>query len=78
MPPDVCRHHPRQGNADPVLVGQDQALRRSPLQPAQPFLHELPQDDLHWQGKDPEADKEVVRETAESHMAKIAAMLARG
>ncbi len=39
-------------------------------------LHELPQDDLHWQGKDPEADKEVVRETAESHMAKIAAMLA--
>ncbi|HEX7815556.1 UvrD-helicase domain-containing protein [Dyella sp.] len=40
------------------------------------FLHELPQDDLHWQGKDPEADKEVVRETAESHMAKIAAMLA--
>ncbi|EIL95855.1 UvrD-helicase domain-containing protein [Rhodanobacter sp. 115] len=42
------------------------------------FLHELPQDDLHWQGKDPEADKEVVRETAESHMAKIAAMLAGG
>src|ERR1700744_715402 len=40
------------------------------------FLHELPQDDLHWQGKDPEADKEVVRETAQSHMAKIAAMLA--
>ncbi|MGN6383186.1 MAG: ATP-dependent helicase, partial [Dyella sp.] len=40
------------------------------------FLHELPQDDLHWQGKDPEADKEAVRETAESHMAKIAAMLA--
>jgi len=42
------------------------------------FLHELPQDDLHWQGKDPEADKEVVRETAESHMAKIKAMLAGG
>jgi ATP-dependent DNA helicase Rep len=42
------------------------------------FLHELPQGDLHWQGKDPEADKEVVRETAESHMAKIAAMLAGG
>ena len=40
------------------------------------FLHELPQPDLHWQGKDPEADKEVVRETAQSHMAKIAAMLA--
>jgi ATP-dependent DNA helicase Rep len=42
------------------------------------FLHELPQDDLHWDGKDPEADKEAVRETAESHMAKIAAMLAGG
>jgi ATP-dependent DNA helicase Rep len=42
------------------------------------FLHELPQDDLHWQGKDPEADKEVTRETAESHMAKIQAMLAGG
>ena len=41
------------------------------------FLHELPQADLHWQGKDPEADKEVTRETAESHMAKIAAMLAQ-
>ncbi|GLQ98595.1 UvrD-helicase domain-containing protein [Dyella mobilis] len=40
------------------------------------FLHELPQDDLHWEGKDLEADKEAVRETAESHMAKIAAMLA--
>jgi ATP-dependent DNA helicase Rep len=40
------------------------------------FLHELPQDDLHWHGKDPEADKEVIRETAESHMARIAAMLA--
>ncbi|GAB3779677.1 UvrD-helicase domain-containing protein [Dyella agri] len=40
------------------------------------FLHELPQDDLHWQGKDPEADKEAVRETAESHMARIKAMLA--
>jgi ATP-dependent DNA helicase Rep len=42
------------------------------------FLHELPQDDLHWQGKDPEVDKEVVRETAESHMARIKAMLAGG
>ena len=40
------------------------------------FLHELPQADLHWQGKDPEADKEAVRETAESHMARIKAMLA--
>ncbi len=40
------------------------------------FLHELPQGDLHWQGKDPEADKEMTRETAESHMARIKAMLA--
>ncbi|WP_049623872.1 UvrD-helicase domain-containing protein [Frateuria defendens] len=45
------------------------------LQPSR-FLQELPQDDLHWQGRDPEADKEVVRETAQSHMARIAAMLA--
>jgi ATP-dependent DNA helicase Rep len=42
------------------------------------FLQELPQADLHWQGKDPEADKEVTRETAESHMARIKAMLAGG
>ncbi len=42
------------------------------------FLHELPQADLHWQGKDPEADQEVTRETAQSHMQKIAAMLAGG
>ena len=40
------------------------------------FLQELPQADLHWQGKDPDADKEAVRETAESHMARIKAMLA--
>jgi hypothetical protein len=33
------------------------------------------QADLHWQGKDPEANKEVKRETAESHTAKIGAML---
>ena len=42
------------------------------------FLHELPQADLHWQGKDPEADQLVTRETAQSHMQKIAAMLAGG
>ncbi len=30
------------------------------------------------QGKDSEADKEVTRETAQSHMAEIAAMLAGG
>ena len=40
------------------------------------FLKELPEDDLHWEGKDPEADAQVTRETAQSHMAKIAAMLA--
>ncbi|MBB3226310.1 ATP-dependent DNA helicase Rep [Luteibacter sp. Sphag1AF] len=42
------------------------------------FLQELPQDDLHWDGKDPEADAEVVRETAATHMARIKAMLAGG
>lgn len=39
------------------------------------FLQELPGADLHWDGKDPVADKEVVREAAQSHMARIAAML---
>ena len=42
------------------------------------FLQELPGADLHWDGKDPEADKSVVREAAASHMARIAAMLAGG
>jgi len=32
----------------------------------------------HRQGKDSETDEEVTRETAQSHMAKIAAMLAGG
>lgn len=40
------------------------------------FLQELPQDDLHWDGKDPEADAEVKKETAATHMARIRAMLA--
>ncbi|TAL71355.1 MAG: ATP-dependent DNA helicase Rep [Rhodanobacter sp.] len=40
------------------------------------FLAELPQADLHWQGKDPEADQATTRETAQSHMARIRAMLA--
>ena len=40
------------------------------------FLDELPDDDLHWDGQDPEADAEVKKETAESHMARIRAMLA--
>lgn len=39
------------------------------------FLRELPEADLHWQGRDPEADAEATRETAQSHMARIAAML---
>jgi ATP-dependent DNA helicase Rep len=42
------------------------------------FLEELPQDDLHWDGKDPEADAEVKMETAATHMARIRAMLAGG
>ena len=44
-------------------------------QPGQ-FLRELPQANLHWQGEDPKADKEVTRETAGSHLAKIKATLA--
>ncbi|MGA7440277.1 MAG: UvrD-helicase domain-containing protein [Luteibacter sp.] len=40
------------------------------------FLDELPDADLHWDGQDPEADAEVKKETAESHMARIKAMLA--
>jgi ATP-dependent DNA helicase Rep len=40
------------------------------------FLQELPQADLHWQGRDPEADQQTTRETAQSHMARIRAMLA--
>src|SRR5690606_28865963 len=40
------------------------------------FLAELPAADLHWEGRDPEADAEVTRETAASHMARIAALLA--
>jgi len=39
------------------------------------FLDELPQDDLHWQGRDPEADAEVTRETAEAHLARLSALL---
>jgi ATP-dependent DNA helicase Rep len=40
------------------------------------FLKELPDADLHWQGRDPEADAEVTRETAQSHLARLAALLA--
>ena len=39
------------------------------------FLKELPEAELHWQGRDPEADAEVARETAESHIARLAALL---
>lgn len=39
------------------------------------FLDELPSDDLHWQGRDPEADAAVTRETAESHLARLSALL---
>ncbi len=40
------------------------------------FLLELPRADLHWQGEDAEADQQSTRETAQSHLAKIRAMLA--
>ncbi|KGI79105.1 UvrD-helicase domain-containing protein [Oleiagrimonas soli] len=39
------------------------------------FLKELPEAELHWQGRNPEADAEVARETAESHIARLAALL---
>ncbi len=39
------------------------------------FLDELPPEDLHWDGKDPEADAEIRKDTAQSHLAKIAALL---
>ncbi|WP_256371879.1 hypothetical protein [Rhodanobacter sp. L36] len=38
----------------------------------------LSQANLHRHGTDPEADKEAVRESAESHMARIKAMLGSG
>ena len=40
------------------------------------FLKELPESDLHWQGRDPEADAEAAKETADSHIARLAALLA--
>lgn len=39
------------------------------------FLHELPEADIHWQGRDPDADAEVTRETAEAAFAKMRALL---
>jgi len=42
------------------------------------FLQELPRADLHWQGDDAEADQQATKETAQSHLAKIKAMLADG
>ncbi|HST28315.1 MAG TPA: UvrD-helicase domain-containing protein [Rudaea sp.] len=41
------------------------------------FLAELPQADLHWDGRDAEQDAEVKRETAAAHMARLAQMFAR-
>ncbi len=40
------------------------------------FLKELPQDQLHWLGRDREADQAVTRETAETAIARMKAMLA--
>ena len=63
-----------EGITDAVVVGQEigEIFAQQPSR----FLHELTPVDLHWQGKDPETDKQAVRETAESHMARIEAMLA--
>jgi ATP-dependent DNA helicase Rep len=40
------------------------------------FLAELPQDDLHWDGRDAEQDAESKRELASSHIARLASLLA--
>jgi ATP-dependent DNA helicase Rep len=39
------------------------------------FLEELPEAELHWQGRDAEADAVVTRETAQTHLAKLTALL---
>lgn len=40
------------------------------------FLGELPQADLHWDGRDAEQDESVKRETAAAHIARLAQMFA--
>jgi ATP-dependent DNA helicase Rep len=40
------------------------------------FLAELPQDDLHWDGRDAEQDADAKRELASSHIARLASLLA--
>ena len=40
------------------------------------FLAELPQDDLHWDGRDVEQDAQAARESAISHIARLADFLA--
>lgn len=40
------------------------------------FLAELPQDDLHWDGRDAEQDAATRHEAAESHIARLANLLA--
>ncbi|MGH8089985.1 MAG: hypothetical protein ACREO6_00855, partial [Rudaea sp.] len=41
------------------------------------FLAELPQADLHWDGRDAEQDAETKRETAAAHIARLAQMFAQ-
>jgi ATP-dependent DNA helicase Rep len=40
------------------------------------FLAELPQADLHWDGRDPELDAQTRQETAAAHVARLAQMFA--
>ena len=40
------------------------------------FLTELPPSDLHWDGRDAEQDAEAKRESASSHIARLASLLA--
>ncbi|MEO6967928.1 MAG: UvrD-helicase domain-containing protein [Rhodanobacteraceae bacterium] len=48
-----------------------QTFRKKPSR----FLSELPPDDLHWQGRDPEADDASRREVATTHLERLTAML---
>ncbi|MBS0486095.1 MAG: ATP-binding domain-containing protein, partial [Proteobacteria bacterium] len=41
------------------------------------FLAELPQGDLHWDGRDAEQDAQVKHETAAAHIARLARMFAQ-
>jgi len=41
------------------------------------FLAELPQSDLHWDGRDAEQDEQARREVASSHIARLSSLLSK-